>query len=335
MFRTAQATNADDLWLQAHDWFKNGTASISEGGRDGRTSEVLHAALSLSDPRQRWIASREPAMNPAFALAEVVWIVQGREDSAFVNYFNPRLPDYAGDGPTYHGAYGYRLCRKLGLDQLKQAAAALRSNPGSRQVVLQIWDAASDLPLGDGHPRAKDIPCNVAAMLKVRDGRLEWTQVMRSNDLLRGLPHNIVQFTSLQEVMAGWLGLEVGTYNHLSDSLHVYEHDFASIEAVERLSLPPNTDDLRLSLPESEAAFGQLEENVAQLVDARNSPDDLIRQLSNSDLATPYRNWLAILTADACRRRNNSAAANDTAEICTNPSLRFLWQRWLDRRKCR
>lgn len=335
MFQTAQATSADGLWLQAHEWFKNGTAVVSEGGRDGRTREVLHAALSLSDPRQRWIASREPAMNPAFALAEVVWIVQGREDSEFVNYFNPRLPDFAGDGPTYHGAYGHRLRQRLGGDQLKQAAAALHSNPGSRQVVLQIWDAARDLPLGDGHPRAKDIPCNVAAMLKVRYGRLEWTQVMRSNDLVRGLPHNIVQFTSLQEVMAGWLGLEVGSYNHLSDSLHIYESEFPSVDKVRGLSLPANVEDLRLSLPQSEAVFGQLEENVAQMVDTRNSPDELIRQLSSSGLATPYRNWLAILTADACRRRNEATAANDAAERCSNPSLRFLWQRWLDRRKCR
>jgi len=334
MFRTAQASNADDLWLRALAWFSDGTASLSEGGRGGRTAEVLHAALSLSDPRQRWIASREPAMNPAFALAEVIWMVQGREDSAFLNYFNPLLPKYAGDGPTYHGAYGHRLRCRLGFDQLRQAADALHSLPASRQVVLQIWDAATDLPKPDGKPRANDIPCNIVAMLKVRDGRLAWTQVMRSNDLIRGLPHNIVQFTSLQEVMAGWLGIEVGTYNHLSDSLHVYEDEFPSTETVQRQALPLNPDDLRLSLPESEAIFGRLERNAEQMIDLRNSPSKLIRQLSSSDLPTPYRNWLAILTADACRRRNNPAAASDAVEICANPSLRFLWQRWLKRRQC-
>lgn len=45
---------------------------------------------------------------------------------------------------------------------------------------------------------------------------------MRSNDVHRGLPYNVVQFTTLQEVMAGWLGLEVGGYHHWSDSLHLY-----------------------------------------------------------------------------------------------------------------
>jgi thymidylate synthase len=332
MFRTAQSKTADDLWLQAHDWFKNGTASIAEAGRDGRTSEVLHAALSLSDPRQRWIASREPAINPAFALAEVVWIVQGREDSGFLNYFNPLLPAFAGNGPIYHGAYGHRLRHRFGFDQLKQAATALRSNPASRQIVLQIWDTESDLPLYDGLPRTRDVPCNIVAMLKVRNGLLEWTQVMRSNDLLLGLPHNIVQFTSLQEIMAGWLGFEVGTYNHLSDSLHVYERDLASIKSVVPLNLPPNSDDLRLPPLESKIVFDLMERCIEVLIDSRRSPSELIQQLSVQGLPIPYRNWLAILTADACRRRENPTCAAEAADICTNPSLRFLWQRWQKRR---
>ena len=92
MFQSITAPSADSLWLQAHSWFKpNGICSVSES-RNGPTAEVLHAALSLSAPRQRWIGSREPAMNPAFALAEVLWILRGRQDASFLNYFCPGLP---------------------------------------------------------------------------------------------------------------------------------------------------------------------------------------------------------------------------------------------------
>ncbi len=48
---------------------------------------------------------------------------------------------------------------------------------------------------------------------------------MRSNDHFRGLPHNLIQFTTVQEVLAGWLGISLGSYHHYSDSLHVYESD--------------------------------------------------------------------------------------------------------------
>jgi len=78
--------------------------------------------------------------------------------------------------------------------------------------------SGTDFPDEEGRPASQDILCNVLSMLKIRDGRLEWTQVMRSNDLFRGVPYNFVQFTVLQEVIAGWLGLEVGAYDHVSDS---------------------------------------------------------------------------------------------------------------------
>ena len=70
--------------------------------------------------------------------------------------------------------------------------------------MLQIWDPCQDLPDQDGKPVSEDIPCNVMALLKIRNGHLYWTQVMRSNDVMRGLPYNIIQFTMLQELFAAW-----------------------------------------------------------------------------------------------------------------------------------
>jgi thymidylate synthase len=120
----------------------------------------------------------------------------------------------------------FRICPfRFGVDQIRYAFESLSAQPHSRQVVLQIWDASSDLPVHAGQPRSQDIPCNICSLLKVREGRLEWTQIMRSNDLKLSWPHNIVQFTTLQEMMAAWLDLELGFYTHYSDSLHVYTNE--------------------------------------------------------------------------------------------------------------
>ena len=80
-------------------------------------------------------------------------------------------------------------------------------------------------------------------------------QIMRSNDLHLGLPHNLVQFTSLQEILAGWLGLEPAGYHHLSDSLHVYEKDRENFRLLsDAPPLPINSDNL--AFPEHvEAGF--------------------------------------------------------------------------------
>lgn len=332
MFTLLHAQSADDLWLKAADWFRTDGLACRQTGRGGETNEVLHAALSLENPRQRWVGVREPAMNPAFAIAEVVWILAGRNDSVFLNYFNPRLPQFAGDGDTYHGAYGFRLRNAFGVDQLKRAAAALRGESHSRQVVLQIWDGQRDLPLPSGKPVDRDIPCNIVSMLKVRANRLEWTQVMRSNDLFLGLPHNIVQFTTLQEVLAGWIGVEMGGYHHLSDSLHLYEHDDYILKKANNTRCPRNEDHLSLPEEESETAIQTLSETAERIIQPAVPSGELLRVLTYTKLPQGFRNLLAILTAEGCRRRGKLEDANRAVAECQNYCLLFLWDRWVRRK---
>lgn len=229
MIRAFIGKTADEVWCQAMSTLQSDDLCSFEQSRLGAMREILHANLYIENPRERWVVSRLPAINPAFAIAEVFWILAGSNDASFINFWNPSLPKFSGSGNVYHGAYGYRIINHFGVNQLERAYHALKNNPDSRQVVIQIWDVKSDLPNESGAPVSSDIPCNLFSMLKVRDGKLEWTQVMRSNDLYRGTPYNLVQFTTLQEILAGWLGLDVGGYYQISDSLHVYESEFTPV----------------------------------------------------------------------------------------------------------
>ena len=330
MFQTLEADCANDVWEMAAKWFLPNGICTQQSSRNGPTAEVLRAALTIRNPQQRWIASRVPAMNPAFAIAEVIWIVQGRNDSAFLNYFNRDLPKYAGDGETYHGAYGFRLRQHLGFDQLEQAYRSLSQDSDSRQIVLQIWDAGLDMPNNDGSPRSKDIPCNVVSLLKVRDERLEWTQIMRSNDLFRGLPHNIVQFTCLQEIMAGWLGLAPGAYHHFSDSLHLYEHDGNVQERIALTTVPPNGDSLALSKAESEEAFRRLAK-FGDDIRGDSTSNAVLCGVDALGLNAAFTNLTRILAAEALRRRGAHDDMEDVLSQCSNPCLRFMFRRWLER----
>jgi thymidylate synthase len=332
MFQVVEAATADEAWQGAANWFLPGGISSPQPSRVGETAEVLHSVMSIRDPRQRWIASRAPALNPAFAIAEAIWIATGRNDSGFLNYFNRSLPKFAGEGPTYHGAYGFRLRRHFGVDQLDRAFRALSSNPDSRQVALQIWDTQADLPNDDGTPRSQDIPCNVMALLKVRDDRLIWTQIMRSNDLCRGLPHNIVQFTVLQEIVAGWLEIEIGPYNHLSDSLHLYTRDGALGERLRPTSLPKSTDRLNLPKEQSDQVLADVSDFANLLVVSPTGARDVLEAFSRLEVPQAYRNLAAILAADALRRRNEVRLALDIISECTNPCLRFMMDRWIKRK---
>ena len=67
-----QADTADAAWLSAAGELMSDAAAPLQQSRAGLTRELAHVAFEIRDPRQRWILSRQPAINPAFAIAEVV-----------------------------------------------------------------------------------------------------------------------------------------------------------------------------------------------------------------------------------------------------------------------
>jgi thymidylate synthase len=322
--------SADDAWrLAAGAVCSN--LGVHQESRRGGTREILHTMLRISDPRQRWVLSRKPGLNPAFAIVEALWILAGRDDAFLVNFWNPALPRYAGDGDRYHGAYGQRLRTAFGFDQIEAALKALEGDPANRQTVLQIWDPRTDFPGPDGTPASPDIPCNVCAMLKVRHGRLEWLQIMRSNDLLRGTPYNIVQFTIVQEYMAGCLGLELGEFVQVADSLHCYEDDLR-VYSLSSEKVPRATS--RIALPKQEAreALNEAVATSERLAGEALTPGEFERLALRSNLSPGYSDFLSIVAADSARRRGWSELASAAVAACADAVLQKAWRAWEENR---
>ena len=325
--RSYIADSANDVWKQAVTELLHDKDTLSVDSRNGPTREFLHAALTIRDPRNRWVVGRIPPLNPAFALAEVVWIMTGRNDTSFLSHWFPKYPQFVGYQPLQHGAYGKRLRHHFGYDQLRQAASALRNQPNSRQVVLQIWSCQDDLPLDDGVPRSPDIPCNLLSCIKTRNGRLEWMQVIRSNDVDRGVPHNIIQFTMLQELMAGWLGLELGSYVQISDSFHWYEKQSARLRIDYDVVPEQNTDHFRFSIDTCLQAFDVLADRMDQIIQSRKA--GATPALPEPVLPQSFEHMFLIIAADDARRFGDISLANSLAASCKNPLLLQMWNRWM------
>ncbi|MEU4574607.1 thymidylate synthase [Nonomuraea sp. NPDC023979] len=188
--------------------------------RGMETREVLDVRLLLERPRARLLyAPPARVLNTAFAVAETVWILSG-SDAPWIYDFNGQLRQYAEDDGILRGAYGPRMRRWDGhVDQLAQVLVTLQADPHSRRAVIQLYDPVRD---AGGH---RDVPCTLGYRFHLRQGRLHMATTMRSQDLWTGLPYDIFAATTLQELMAGWLGAELGDYHHHVDSLHLYERD--------------------------------------------------------------------------------------------------------------
>ncbi|MFF4937285.1 thymidylate synthase [Micromonospora sp. NPDC000729] len=247
--------------------------------RDMMTTEVVGAHLCLSNPRRR-LVSVPPVrvINPAFAVAEALWILSG-SDAPWIFDFNDNLRRYADDG-VLQGAYGPRIRRWGGsLDQLDAVVRKLTADRDSRQAVVQIYDPARD------HRGYRDVPCTLGYRFLIRQGRLEMHTTMRSQDLWLGFPYDIFATTLMQELMAGWLGVEVGEYHHYVDSLHLYaEHAPAAAECLRHEPTVTEMDQLGVDWPSLDAV-------LARIIGGDGGLSDGTQWDTFGRVLTSYRSW--------------------------------------------
>ncbi|WP_216893425.1 thymidylate synthase [Nocardia alni] len=216
---TVAADSANELFAGACQQLLQCGVAVSPRGMP--TREVLGAHLHLRDPRRR-LVDLPPGrlLNPAFAVAETLWILSGSDDPWIFRY-NRNLTRYTDDG-RLQGAYGPRMRRWHGrIDQLDRVRDLLSRDRDSRQAVIQLFDPEQDTR---GH---RDVPCTLNYRFFVRDDRLHMHTTMRSQDLWLGFGYDIFAATILQELLAGWLDVELGEYHHVVDSLHLYDKHLA------------------------------------------------------------------------------------------------------------
>lgn len=264
---------------------------------EGFVTESRPTLISTSG-KHKYITTRSK-FNLSFALAEVLWICQGRRDVEMLAHYNKNISNYSDKGEDFNAAYGNRIFNSSWgkssyrsstetVNQFLISFEKLRRNPDNRQTVIQIWH-----PLYDNVEGCKDYACNQSSQLKIRDGQLEWTQIMRSNDLVWGLPYNLVQFISLQQIMSSMLGVAVGNYYHFSDSSHIYSNmEDEALKDLENDSVFYKSPQLRCpggyqTFVDTITECGRLEEL------SRKDPE--FRETLDSVLDPGFRNLIATL----------------------------------------
>lgn len=242
-----ESFNGEYLYLTS--FISNNGERVSPRGLE--TKEVRPAIVAFEKPLKRLVTLPFRNINPFFLVIESLWILSGRNEVHPLRLFNNNISQFSDDGIFFHASYGRRL-RHFGLDhssrivsynttfakgsdgldeilevhkekieididQLKQVIEVLKTDSFSRKAVASIWN-----PIQDLNVKTKDTPCNDLLMFKIRNNKLNLSICNRSNDLHWGLPTNLFQFSTILEIMAYVLNIEVGEQVHFTDSLHIY-----------------------------------------------------------------------------------------------------------------
>lgn len=213
--------------------FKDLLARIRTDGasitvRDKSTLELRSELIEITHPIERCIVIPGRGNNIFATIAETMWVLSGRNEIAYLEGYLRRAGEFSDDGRTWRAGYGPRLRRWNGRDQLAAVKAMLSNDPSSRRAVVSLYDPDRDFV------ESKDIPCNNWLHFLVREGKLHLNVVARSTDLVWGFSAiNAFEWSVLQEMMAYWLGAEIGEFRFFASSLHIYERHYELLETID------------------------------------------------------------------------------------------------------
>jgi len=347
------ARNVNDAYLK-------GLALLRHAGDAGtsRNGPVLVSPRPVTtvydNPQERVLFNARRDANPFFHLFESLWILGGRNDSAYLDQFVHDFGSrYAEAGGQMYGAYGYRLRSGWDVDQLTAAVQRLQRDPNDRRVVLTMWDPSLDVWAPEvelderGRPQLawleepKDLPCNLMILPRVRknhltrggeptyDTVLDITVVCRSNDIVWGAyGANAVHFSVLQEYLAARIGVEVGTMYQVSNNWHGYVNVLNKVQDAGDQERDPYLGGTPLALVRPAPMF-----EVPSEID-----NDLHRWFTNphdSIFGNPWFNETAgpMLKVHEEFKAGDYGTAVTIADAIDAPDWRLAVQRWLARRE--
>jgi thymidylate synthase len=219
------APSADESWAQLLRVLTVKGLPVAPRGQP--THEVLHHVSLTTDLNRPVITCPARKLNYHFMAAEALWIVTGRNDVEFLSSHNSRMQEFSDDGKTLAGAYGPRLC-----PQLLYVVTCLLRDKDTRQAALTIW-TQNPVP-------SKDIPCTIAMVFSIRQGRLYQHVFMRSSDAWLGVPYDVFSFAMVAANVAcqynthrkvsGRIGL--GHQTITMTSSHLYDHNAEAVAAI-------------------------------------------------------------------------------------------------------
>jgi thymidylate synthase len=201
-------------------------------------------------------------------VAEQVWFLTGsNQPESFLRRFTKIWDSFTEEDGTVAAAYGYRWRYHFGRDQINLLIKHLTREPSSRQGVVMIWDPAED-SLESSTPK-KNNPCPLGFVVNIIGGWLNFHLMIRSSDIILGLPQDVAGFAFLQRLLAAKLKARVGKMTVSLSHAHIYDvHYQAAYELVNRdhnhaeIELQVSTDDFDRAEKGDESLVKEIVDNL-------------------------------------------------------------------------
>ena len=134
-------------------------------------------------------------------------------DKNFIEAYSEKMKEYWKSIKERLFSYG-----KNNINQINTILNTLNNCWYSRRTFVSTWDPNIDF--NNSHP-----PCPVGLQFMIRNNQLNLTAFLRSNDAWMCAIPDMIELSKIQKEISFMLGVDIGSYNQLSVSYHIYEPD--------------------------------------------------------------------------------------------------------------
>lgn len=250
-----------------------------------KTHELSNVALELTDPRCNFFTNPIRSPSVKYLTGELLWYFSGSDSIRFIRHYSKFWDAIANPDGTCNSAYGHLLFNEkneYGFTEWGWALYSLCSDRDTRQAIIRF-----------NKPRFSyegnlDFVCTLNGNFFIRNNALHFIVFMRSNDLRTGIQYDVPFFTLLQSVMWKQLlpyypDLQLGTYTHFVNSIHLYEKDFEESEAaIKQKYTPKKLPEIGYLIPITEYGMPSCEYV------------DLAKGIVHVDIQDAFYQWITI-----------------------------------------
>jgi thymidylate synthase len=212
-----------DLWI-------NPDFVTSPRGMEVR--EIRDCSLEIKYPMFNIYSNKFRSSPTKYIAAELLWYFSGTNNPVYIeNYASLWKGIHNPDG-TINSAYGNLLFEdknEYGISQYQWVIESLKKDKDSRQAFMH-FNKPKHQWFGN-----KDQVCTLQALFHIRNEKLHMTLTMRSNDVIYGFMtdwsfFSILHYHVLLDLKKYYPELTLGSYTHVSHSMHLYERHYELVE---------------------------------------------------------------------------------------------------------
>lgn len=169
---------------------------------------------------------------------ELLWFISGSSDVKYlhdhnIHYWDGFIHEGSTDLGRVYGVQWRHWLRPDGseFDQLAWAIEQLKTNPDSKGIIVNAWNAGE---LGDKRWNPNDYgdmrlpPCHTMFQFDLTKGKLRLHLYQRSWDVFLGAPFNIAQYATLLHMVAHVIGAEPRELIISAGNAHLYVNHIES-----------------------------------------------------------------------------------------------------------